>query len=147
MFKRILVCSDGSDSALKAVKAAAEIACKFSGTVTLVHVFDPSVAPIPFVGVPGTELLAADNVGAYTDAVYTSLEKQAAVVLDEAGVPYTTRREIGHPGDRIAGLAHDIGTDLIVLGSRGLSAWRSLVLGSVSDNVVHHAHCPVLIIR
>src|SRR5262249_12494358 len=52
-----------------------------------------------------------------------------------------------HPVDAIIEVAQDIEADLIVLGSHGLSGWKALLLGSVSDGVLHHAPCPVLIVR
>ncbi len=68
-------------------------------------------------------------------------------VLGEAGVTYATLRETGHPVDTIADVADREKCDLIVMGSRGTTAWKALLLGSVSDGVVRHAHLPVLIVR
>jgi nucleotide-binding universal stress UspA family protein len=47
----------------------------------------------------------------------------------------------------IVALAEELGADLIVMGSRGLGALRRALMGSVSDSVVRHAHCPVLVVR
>ena len=64
-----------------------------------------------------------------------------------ACVVYEARREPGHPSEEIVTVADSVGADLIVLGRRGLSEWKALMLGSVSDGVLHPAHCPVLIVR
>ena len=47
----------------------------------------------------------------------------------------------------IVGLAEEVGADLIVVGSRGLGGFRRALMGSVSESVVRHAHCPVLVFR
>ena len=51
------------------------------------------------------------------------------------------------PDAEIVALAEELGVGLIVMGSRGLGGIRRAVMGSVSDSVVRHAHCPVLIVR
>ena len=54
---------------------------------------------------------------------------------------------IGRPDAAIVWLAQEMGTDLVVLGSRGLGGMSRALIGSVSDSVVRHAHCPVLVVR
>jgi nucleotide-binding universal stress UspA family protein len=49
--------------------------------------------------------------------------------------------------ENIVGLAEELGADLIVIGSRGLGGMKRLLMGSVSESVVRHAHCPVLVVR
>lgn len=53
----------------------------------------------------------------------------------------------GSPDSRIVETAEELKADMIVLGSHGYNRWERLLLGSVSDSVVHHAHCSVLIVR
>ena len=65
----------------------------------------------------------------------------------DAGVRYRGRCEGGHAAEQIVRIACDEDVDLIVVGSRGLSEWKALLLGGVSDQVAHHAHCSVLIVR
>ena len=65
----------------------------------------------------------------------------------ETGVRYRCRHESGHPAEQILRVACEEDVDLIVMGSRGLSEWKALLLGSVSAHVIHHAHCSVLIVR
>ena len=56
-------------------------------------------------------------------------------------------REEGDAGYRLCHIAHDKGVNMIVMGTRGLGTVRRTILGSVSDYVLHHAHCPVIICR
>ena len=54
---------------------------------------------------------------------------------------------VGRPDAEIVGLAQELGAGLIVLGSRGLGRLRRALMGSVSNSVIRHAHCPVLVVR
>ena len=147
MFSKILVCTDGSAKAISAAHVAAEIAGKFGSKVVVLSVFDPSMIPAATVGIPGGPLETAVDSGRYADEIETAIEHDTGKVFDRAGVPYTSRRELGHPVDRIVSAAHDENADLIVLGSRGIGGFERLVLGSVSEGVLRHAHCPVLAVR
>lgn len=147
MFNRILVCSDGSDHSLAAAHAAGELALKFGSQVVLLNVFNPAAVPAPFIGVPGASLLTATDMGCFAQEIQQTVERDTGRVLEEMGVPYTCRRELGHPVDRIVAVAATIKADLIIMGTRGLGQWKSYLLGSVSDGVLHHSHCPVLVVR
>lgn len=146
MFTNILLASDGSEHALKAAQAAAEIAKKFDADLTLLCVFDPpiqtsTIGPVPQVPID------PETMERYADEVLTAVERSTGKVLDEAGVAYQSRCETGHPVDVIVNTAAREKADLIVMGSRGLGGLQSFLLGSVSDRVLHHAHCPVLIVK
>ena len=147
MFSKILVCSDGSDKALEAAAVAAGIALKFGSQILLLTVYDPSVIPAATMGIPGGTLASTVSAGSYAEEVQKGVEKETGAVFQKANVPYTTHRELGHPVDRITSTAIDEQVDLIVLGSRGLGGFERLLLGSVSEGVLHHAHCPVLVVR
>ncbi len=54
---------------------------------------------------------------------------------------------MGKPAAEIVALAEELGVGLVVVGSRGLGGVRRALMGSVSDSVVRHAHCPVLVVR
>jgi nucleotide-binding universal stress UspA family protein len=146
MFQHILLASDGSDHALKAAEAAAQIAQKFNARVTLLNVFDPPVMVPPFLGGP-EPMIDVEIFTQTAEEVQIAVEKRTGEVLSKHGVTFESRREVGHPVDHIVTLAEKEKVDLIVMGSRGLGGLQSFLLGSVSDRVLHHAHCPVLIIR
>ena len=147
MFTKILVCSDGSEHALRAVRAAVVIAHKFDVPLVSLSVYDPSIPPAPYIGVPGGLLETATDMSRYADETLAAVEKETGRALEEARIRYEMRREFGHPVERIVAVAHDEKADLIVMGSRGLGGFQRFLLGSVSDGVIHHAHCAVLIVR
>lgn len=147
MIQHILLATDGSETALKATRWAAELAKTYGAKVTVLHV----------VHVPAA--LAGSTVlpGGTTDvAVVTRLMEQAAEgvitvttpLLEEAGVEYNTRIEYGHTAETIVRVANEEGVDLVVMGSRGLTDASALLLGSVSHKVLHAIHNkPVLVVR
>ena len=68
--------------------------------------------------------------------------------ISEAGGEITeTHARVGYPEAEIVDLAEEMRAGLIVIGSRGLGPLRRALMGSVSDSVVRHAHCPVLVVR
>ena len=75
------------------------------------------------------------------------LEELVQRVEKTGGEVAEVHARIGRPDAEIVGLADELGAGLIVLGSRGLGPLRRALMGSVSDSVVRHAHCPVLVVR
>ena len=69
------------------------------------------------------------------------------VAKEKPGLKITTRVELGDPVDTICEVAKTMKADLVVVGARGHNAAQRFLLGSVSDRVVHHASCPVLVVR
>ncbi len=147
MFKKILLATDGSASAQKSAEAAAEIAQKFEGQLLVLHVFNPVLAPAPMAGAAELPASYEQDTKRYSKNVQSEVEQQMNNLLSEYDVEYTMRWELGHPLERIVSVAQEEQTELIVMGSRGLGTFKSLLLGSISDGVVYHAHCPVLIVR
>lgn len=146
MFQKILVCSDGSEDALDAARTAAEIGVKFEGEMVLIIVFDP--APLLVAGaLTRGAVISMETIYRAAEEAQAAIEARTGKVLEEAGARYTARYELGHPVDKIVSVAEEEKADLIVMGSRGLSGIKRFLLGSVSEGVLHHAHCPTLIVR
>ena len=146
MFKTILVCSEGSDSALNAARTAAAIAGEFGSEVILLNVFDDNISALPYLGV--WELgIPPEEFRQYASKVQQDVEERTGAVFNAADVPFLPLREIGNPVEIILNVAELKSADLIIMGSRGLGGFERLTLGSVSDKVAHHASCPVLIER
>lgn len=146
MFKEILVCSDGSDHALQAARIAGELARPFQAHITLLSVFDlPGMAAS--YGAAMEIVSYAEVLTQMEQEMHDSVQQKTGEVLQKLEVPYQSCRETGHPVDTILRVAEEKKADLIVLGSRGLGGFTRFLLGSVSDGVLHHAHCPVLVVR
>lgn len=144
MFKHILVPVDGSETAQKAVAKAAGLAQAFGSTVTVIYVIDP----YPFTG------LGSDF--AYGQAEYlsaASAEAKEAIaaarkVLEPLGVRVHSDVVEAHAAWRgILDKGQAIGADLVVMGSHGRRGMEKMILGSVTQAVLSHAHLPVLVVR
>jgi nucleotide-binding universal stress UspA family protein len=144
MFKHILVPVDGSETSLKAVSKAAELAKAFGSEVTAVYVLDP----YPFTGV-GADFAygQAQYLSAATAEANKALE-DVNKAMAESGVAVKTLVGEGHAvHEGIARVAENVGADLIVMGSHGRRGLEKLVLGSVAQRVLQTAHVPVLVVR
>lgn len=144
MFSRILVAVDGSPFAERALAHAVDLSKKYEAKLIIVHVVlrrfyavTPSEA-----GVLATTVFVKEMESEGEKIIAKSDE-----FAKEAGVAYECRLVQGVPADEIVRLAQAENVDLIVVGSRGLTEVRAFLLGSVSDKVMHHAKCPVLVIR
>jgi nucleotide-binding universal stress UspA family protein len=139
----ILLATDGSEEAQLAATTAADLAEK---TNSELHVI--TVGP----DYPLYELLehTADFEDALREnrrAAKETLEQQAKRIEESGGTVNETYLREGRADEEIVELAEEIGAGLIVMGSRGHGRLRRALMGSVSDAVVRHAHCPVTIVR
>jgi len=127
---KILVAVDGSESAEKALEYAVQLAKKHKAKVTLLNVGESKLF--------GFKPEVAREVGEHI------LSDAAAKVK---GLKLNTQLEFGNPAETIIEVAEKGNYDFIVVGSRGLSSVKRFFLGSVSDDISHHAKCSVLIVR
>ena len=139
MYKKILIPVDGSQPADKAVQHGVALAQKFGAEVVVFHVVPPIPAIVDFD---------------YTDDLKQKLAEQRRDMLadyqrrHQAGqVDIKTDIASGNAADLICEKAEAEGFDLVVIGSRGMSPSRRILLGSVSDRVSRNCPCPVLIVR
>lgn len=136
----IMLATDGSADARQASRAAAELAILSESSLDVVH-----ACSLPVMGYP--DHLAAGAIESLRSTSEDLLDREVAA-LEGAGVPRVNRHmAVGRPTDVILDAAHEIGPSLLVAGSRGLSGLRRAVVGSVSEALVHHAQCPVLVLR
>jgi nucleotide-binding universal stress UspA family protein len=139
---KLLVPTDGSDNALRAVRHVAHLAQHgVPIEVVLLNVQRPvmsgevgQVAPIEIA--EDKRALAAGTAIA-----------RARAVLDAAKVPVTVQEAIGAAAEEIARAADELACDGIVMGHRGLGVLKSLVMGSVSEHVVRLANVPVTLVK
>lgn len=138
--EKILVPVDGSEEANLAARWAAQRAAEAGASVTLLHVH-----AVPAAEAMGMSRLSAEQIAAIE-------ERHAKPSFDRATEamgtdPADTIIVMGDPGAEIVGIANTRGFDHIVMGSRGLSPLKEMLLGSVSEYVIRKSHCPVTIIR
>ena len=139
MFERILLATDGSPDAQKALAYARDLALRDGAQVIIVHAF----RPVPtYLGDPWGEQTIARHI-----TVVKEIADEAAQELRKAGLDPTVEVLEGPPADAILRVADVRQCDLIVMGCRGHSILTSLLLGSVSHRVLAHAHAPVLVAR
>ena len=135
---KILVPVDGSDASARAAKFAADAARHDGAIVTVLHVYDaPAVAAMGLVALSPTDVKKAQH-----SLAEGAFAKATAALGD---VNAETRTELGNPVHVIVSLAKEY--DQIVMGSRGLSTVKELLMGSVSHSVMMLAPCPVTIVR
>jgi nucleotide-binding universal stress UspA family protein len=138
---KLLIASDGSSPARDAVAFGLELAAGHGAEVSVVHVM-PAVHMLPTVGF-GVSVAQPRPPSTHGRL---ALEEATALAL-EAGVTVSTELLTGDPVDEIVAHADSIDADLIVVGSRGHGALTTVVLGSVSQGVLHEARRPVLVVR
>ncbi|HXH97401.1 MAG TPA: universal stress protein [Gaiellaceae bacterium] len=139
---RILLATDGSPSAESATREAVELARATGWPLTIATVWHLPVTGFayePLVVVPDVEEAVRESA---RDALGSAAETARA-----AGVEPDTVLLDGVPADEICALAEARDATLIVIGSHGWGAVRRLLFGSVSAAVLHHAPCPVLVVR
>jgi len=142
-FGRIAVAIDGSPHAERALDVAIDLASKYGSSLSII-----GVAALVPVYIGSTEAWAPPEVPDPEIKYFHKLVDKAVARAQAAGVsPVAGVVLEGVIVDEIAGYLDQAPADLLVMGSRGLSTARRLLLGSVSDAIVHHAKCPVLVIR
>ena len=135
---RVLLATDGSPDAELAAQSAVELCERTGSELHVVHV---------------GEYLS--TFYAFTDEEPAELRRSAQRLLDEqterirasGGTTAEAHLRLGRPAEQIVNLSEELGVGVIVIGSRGLGTLRRALLGSVSDSVVRHAHCPVFVVR
>ncbi|MBD1549583.1 universal stress protein [Roseibium aggregatum] len=174
MLKRIVIATDGSEHAKKAVAFGSDIASKYGAEVVLVHVllrdhlsdamrelaeveyhadagaFSKAVSEIPDARFPLAQVLPKDAVspGQALEAVAGFVLKEAEEIAREHGATNVSRRtEDGNPAARILEVAEAVNADMIVTGARGLSDLKALMVGSVSHRLSNTAPMTCVCVR
>ncbi len=142
---KVLLATDGSEQAELALRTAVDLANRTNSELHVVTVGRAEYRP-------GYDI---PESGDYLKGVYEAAEREAREVLNEqvkkigeaGGTVAKAHLEMGRRDREIIHLAERIDAGLIAMGSRGLGGVRRALMGSVSDSVVRHAHCPVLVVR
>ena len=147
---KILLATDGSEDAVLAAQSAAELAARTRSELHVTH-----VGKVLSHGVGVKASYVGVEVGPLPASTRELLDREAQELLEaqlermgESGISVTEAHLMsGRADEETIVLAEQVGADLIVVGSRGLGGVRRALMGSVSDSVVRHAHCPVLVVR
>ncbi len=158
MLQKILVALDHSDSALQVFEMAIALAKSMAGNLMLLHVLSPNDEASPHLPIMGDSpaYLSGMTNGIF-EAYQDQWQKYEAKGLGllrsytetalAAGVKAEFTQNVGSPDRLICELAKNLNSDLIVLGRRGHSGLGELMLGSVSNYVLHHAPCSIFIVH
>ncbi len=145
MYRSIVVGTDGSETAGKAVRQATELAKSVGASIHLVSAYSP---------VPDTRL-RQERQDAPEEIQWSINPREdveetlrlAEEQVSEAGVEVETYAREDDPADAILDVAEEKSADLVMVGNRGMTGARRFLLGSVPNKISHHAPCSVLIIR
>jgi nucleotide-binding universal stress UspA family protein len=145
MFDRIVVGTDGSETATEAVKTAVELARLSNAKLEIVSAYEP---------VPQSRL-REEGEGISGDVSYAiNPREDVQFVLDKAAaeakkakVDVVTHPREGDPADVILDVAEENNADLVMVGNKGMTGARRFLLGSVPNKISHHAPCDVWIVK
>jgi nucleotide-binding universal stress UspA family protein len=141
-FKQILVPLDFSAHSAKAMDTAIELAKQFEGSIHLLHCYPVYVGAVSPYGIVVPESFDRECRDAATREMQQWAEKVKA-----AGIEVKTTVTPSAPADAIARAAEELGADLVVMGSRGLTGLKHVLLGSVAERTLRMVRCPVLTVK
>src|SRR5215204_6826184 len=141
---KILLATDGSREAILAARTAVDLADKTGSELHVAFVLRTEDAPYYSTMGVHTEKAHDEEIKQMGQRL---LDEQIRRVEEAGGTVAGAHFRMARLDEGILAVGEDIGTGLIVLGSRGLGGIKRALMGSVSDSVVRHAHCPVLVVR
>jgi nucleotide-binding universal stress UspA family protein len=155
LFEKILVAVDGSEHSTRALETAIPIAKKFKGKLTLINVYSVSVRPVVMpepttLTPPGAPVITPDEVTKAAEVaqhIAKKILKDAADKAEAERVPVETVLAEGYAPQEIIKAAKAGNFSLIVLGAKGTSRLRDILVGSICDAVMREATIPVLLVK
>ncbi len=144
--KRILCPTDFSEPSYAALKIAAELAGHFKAALDVLHV----TAPVPVYSPSQETLTSGADAPPYGEQLtlhHSKVLKDLLGKMVSQEIPATATIRTGEAVQEIVAFAAKENIDLIVIAGHGQSGWRRLVTGSVTEQVVRQAPCPVLVIQ
>jgi nucleotide-binding universal stress UspA family protein len=147
---RILLATDGSKHSETAVEMVKNFIFPLLSEIKIVSVIDTVLPFTMDIYGSGYILPVKELENVARQNALTVLENTKQKILEKfsaESVTVSTEVLIGSPESQIVEIAEKMHADLIIVGSHGYNSWERLLLGSVSDSVVHHAPCSVLVVR
>jgi nucleotide-binding universal stress UspA family protein len=141
----IVVGTDGSETAGRAVRAAGQLSLRTGARVHVVSAYQPrAVGRVGFVASPASQ---GSTLQAKFETEVETLLQEAAGTLTAMGAKVECHACTGDAAEAILEVAETQGADLIVVGDRGMRGAQRFLLGSVPGKISHHAPCSVMIVR
>jgi nucleotide-binding universal stress UspA family protein len=140
MNKKILLATDGSGCAERALKFAASLAKCYQTQIVIVHAFMPALEPLVKNGLHNAIYENRDQAILLVDGLASSLREMGVLVVEGEVIA-------GPAVNVIIGAVETHRPDILVLGARGQSLWPGTQLGSVSMAVTQRVECPVLVVK
>jgi nucleotide-binding universal stress UspA family protein len=142
MLSKILVPVDGSENSFRALEHAIFLATKIQEAqiTTLYIIEDP-----PSLYIYSPKIM--EKVRADYERQYTKILERCKELGDKSGIKIHTVLIEGDPASNIIGYSEIEKFDIIIMGSRGMGKFKELILGSVSNKILHHAKCSVMVVR
>ena len=134
---KILLATDGSEDAAQAREAAVDLARKGSSELHLVHVWHDVPSPYAHAFVKRELKRQGQEI----------LDEQVTKIKEAGGTVTKAHLKRGRTSDEVIRLSEELGAGLLIVGSRGRGRVRRILMGSHSEDIVHHAHLPVLVLR
>ncbi len=149
MVKKVLVAVDGSEPSGRAVTFAAELFREKDAEIVLLHVVEePGYVGMWADGIMSPEVIVIPaEVRQEMERRAEDILESSRKMMEEKGMMAVGKIRWGNPAAEIIEEASTGSYDLVVLGTHGHGALRGFIMGSVSDRVARHAHCPVLLVR
>ena len=141
MDRKILVPVDGSAASARTIEAVIEHRAQLQTPLTLLHVVN--IDKLAYRMIPDFQL---EIIREHATIAGNELLTSKKILFDAVGIPCEPRLEYGSPREVICQIANSEGFDLVILGRRGMGEIRDALFGAVSNHVLHHVSCPVLLI-
>jgi nucleotide-binding universal stress UspA family protein len=144
-FRKIVAAYDGSENSTRAVGVAAGLAAKFGSELVVVHVYSSPVIPYSVAGAPVPNYAELEKLA--EDSARSTLAQGVRAARDSGVAPRGELIEASSTVQALTEFTASEKADLLVVGTRGMTGFKKLILGSVSSGVIGHANCSVLVVR
>lgn len=141
-FKRILIATDGSENAAKAVTHGIDIAKKTGAEVHVIYITSTEHAVTT-----RTVMGWTDSFEKYLEEIGKEALAYATEIGEKAGIKVEPVFRKGRPAEEILDYAEENNIDLIIMGTQGLTGIKKFLIGSVTEKVLRHSKVPVMIVR
>jgi nucleotide-binding universal stress UspA family protein len=145
-FQKLLVAFDGSEDSKKAIKTACSLGKVLGSKLMILHVY--TVPVYAYAGPGGVPPISIDSLEGAAKARAAAVVGAGLELAKDEGVEASGETlQSGSVVEAIVDYAAKENVQLVVIGTRGMTGFKRMLLGSVSVGVVAHAHCPVMVVR